>query len=137
MQPPETVGLVRCTPRLPVPPQPRSESAAGVEEPALESLGESSPRGFEQQEGAEGARALQGQAVVVWGRRRRGCFRGVEEEEEMLLLFSPSPGSCTSSSSPRPKPLGGEEVVALGARGGCRRPAPTPRPRSPRPAPQW
>lgn len=52
----------------------------------------------------------------------------------MLLLFYPSPGSFSGSADPHPQPLGGEEVVALGARGGCPRPAPTPRPRSPRPA---
>lgn len=57
-----------------------------------------------------------------------GSFRGAEEEEEMLLPLCRCSGSCSGSFGPRPQPLGGEEVVALGAHGGCRRPAPSPRP---------
>lgn len=121
-----------AVPRSPVRLSPLGSSRSRPQElsrPAEESLGvalggSQSPGGRTGNSSARGSGGRRGSPL-------EGRFRGVEEEE-MLLLFSPSPGSFFSSFGPRPQPLGGEEVVALYARGCCRRPAPTPRPLSPR-----
>lgn len=125
---------MRSTPRLPVPPQPRSESAAGVEEPAPESLGESPPRGFEQPEGAEGARALRGRAVGVWGRRRRGLFprRGGGGGDAAALLSLPR----LPQQLQQPTPEAARRRRGGGSRRPRRLPAARPDAASPQPSPR-
>lgn len=117
---------------------PGSASAAAAALGAGCRRGAAAPRLTGLAKPSEARRAPEGERLRERSRVRRGGrpgsppegrFRGGEAEEEMLLLFAPSPGSVSTSVGPRPHPLRGEEVVALRARGGCRRPAPTPRPR--------